>query len=181
MAAESVNEAAPTIRSIDTEVIIAAPPNKVWPHVIAFAALPEPDDWFFKTGIAYPQRAEIHGSGVGAVRHCVFSTGPFVEPIEAWEPPNLLRFSVTDQPAPMREWSPYAIHPAHLDHYLCSHKGQFRLEPLPDGRTRLVGTTWYSNRMWPEAYWNLWSDYIIHRIHARVLTHIQNLAEAPSL
>ena len=78
----------------------------------------------------------------------------------------------------MREWSPYHIHPAHLDNSFRSHKGQFLLEALADGRTRLVGTTWYSNRMWPAAYWNLWSDYIIHCIHGRVLTHIQNLAEA---
>jgi len=128
-------------------------------------------------GVAYPQRAEIHGTGVGAVRHCVFSTGTFVEPIEVWDAPSLLRFRVTEQPEPMREWIPYHVHPAHLDHYLVSHKGQFLLESLPDGRTRVIGTTWYSNRMWPAAYWNLWSDYIIHRIHRRVLTHIQKLAE----
>jgi hypothetical protein len=72
-----------------------------------------------------------------------------------------------------------AIHPAHLDHYLQSRQGEFLLEGWADGRTRLVGTTWYSNRMWPAAYWNLWSDYIIHRIHGRVLTHIKKLAEAP--
>lgn len=179
MAAESANEPEPTVRAVETEVIVDALPSAVWPHVIAFPPLPEPDDWFFQTGIAYPQRAEIHGTGVGAVRYCVFSTGTFVEPIDAWEPPSLLRFRVTEQPEPMREWSPYHIHPAHLDHYLCSHKGQFVLESLPDGRTRLVGTTWYSNRMWPALYWNLWSDYIIHRIHGRVLTHIQKLAEAP--
>jgi hypothetical protein len=158
-------------------VVIDAPPAKVWPHVVAFPPLPEPDDWFFQTGVAYPQRAEIRGTGVGAVRHCIFSTGTFVEPIEVWNPPSLLRFCVTEQPEPMREWSPYHIHPAHLDQCLCSQRGQFLLEELPDGRTRLVGTTWYTNRMWPAAYWNLWSDYIIHRIHGRVLTHIQTLAE----
>lgn len=178
MAAESASEPEPAVRAVDTEVIIAAPPARVWPHVIAFPPLPEPDDWFFRTGVAYPQRAEIQGTGAGAVRHCIFSTGTFVEPIDVWDEPSLLRFRVTEQPEPMREWSPYHIHPAHLDHYLLSHKGQFRLEALPDGRTRLVGTTWYSNRMWPAAYWNLWSDYIIHRIHGRVLTHIQTLAEA---
>jgi len=31
-----------------------------------------------------PIRAEIFGSGPGAIRHCTFSTGPFVEPIEVW-------------------------------------------------------------------------------------------------
>jgi len=180
MAAESAHEPEPVVRAVHTEVIIDAPPAMVWPHVISFAPLPEPDDWLFQTGIAYPQRAEIHGRGVGAVRHCIFSTGAFVEPIEIWDPPSLLRFRVTEQPEPLREWSPYHIHPAHLDHYLHSHKGQFLLEALPNGRTRLVGTTWYSNRMWPAAYWNLWSDYIIHRIHGRVMTHIQKLVEAPA-
>jgi Polyketide cyclase / dehydrase and lipid transport len=179
MATESAQEPEPKVRAIDTEVIIDAPPAKVWPLVLSFPPLPEPDDWLFQTGIAYPKRARIDGAGVGAVRYCIFSTGTFVEPIDAWEPPSRLRFRVTEQPEPMLEWSPHAIHPPHLDHCLRSHKGQFLLEPLPDGRTRLVGTTWYSNRMWPESYWNLWSDYIIHRIHARVLTHIKKLAESP--
>ncbi|MGH7221754.1 MAG: hypothetical protein ACRELF_00845, partial [Gemmataceae bacterium] len=131
-------------------------------------------------GIAYPQRAEIHGTGVGAVRHCVFSTGTFVEPIDVCDPPSRLRFRVTEQPEPMHEWSPYSIHPPHLHHYLVCREGQFLLEALPGGRTRLIGTTWYSNRMWPAVYWNLWSDTIIHRIHLRVLKHIQQLAEAPA-
>ncbi len=177
MAAESAQQPEPDVRAVRTEVLIDAPLSRVWEFVIAFPPLPEPDDWLFQTGIAYPLRAEIQGTGVGAIRHCVFSTGTFVEPIEVWEAPTLLRFRVTEQPEPMREWSPYHIHPAHLDHYLHSRKGQFVLEALPDGRTRLIGTTWYSNRMWPAAYWNLWSDFIIHRIHSRVLTHIQGLAE----
>jgi len=178
MAAEAVNEPEPAVRAINTEVIINASPARVWDYVIAFPPLPEPEDWLFQTGIAYPQRAEIRGTGVGAIRHCIFSTGTFVEPIEVWDAPRRLCFQVTDQPEPMREWSPYHIHPAHLDHYLVSRRGRFLLEALPDGRTRLIGTTWYSNRMWPAAYWQLWSDYIIHRIHRRVLAHIQTLAEA---
>jgi uncharacterized membrane protein YhaH (DUF805 family) len=177
MAAESVNEPEPIERAVRTEVVIDAGPETVWRHVLAFPPLDEPDDWFFRTGIAYPQRAEIHGAGVGAVRHCVFSTGTFVEPIEVWEPPMRLRFRVSEQPEPMHEWSPYSIHPPHLDHYLVSRQGEFLLEKMSDGRTQLVGTTWYTNRMWPAPYWNLWSDYIIHHIHGRVLDHIKRLAE----
>ena len=177
MAAESANEPDPMVRAVHTEVVIDAAPEQVWPHVIAFPPLPEPDDWFFRTGIAYPQRAEIFGRGIGAERHCIFSTGTFVEPIDVWEPPSLLRFRVSEQPEPMREWSLYSIHPAHLDNYLQSRQGEFRLERLPNGGTRLVGTTWYTNRMWPAPYWNIWSDYIIHRIHERVLTHIKRLTE----
>ncbi len=169
----------PDARPITTSVVIDAAPEKVWQHVVSFSELPSPTEAIFKTGLAFPIRAEISGFGVGAVRHCNFSTGPFVEPITVWDEPRLLRFNVTSQPAVMEEWSIYNdLRPPHLEHYLISEKGQFELRQLPDGRTLLEGTTWYKNRMWPEAYWRLWSDFIIHRIHNRVLTHIRTLAES---
>ncbi len=168
----------PEIRPVSTEVTIAAPPQTVWRHVVSFADLPPPTDWVFRTGIAYPIRARLEGRGVGAVRYCEFSTGAFVEPIEVWDEPRRLAFSVTDYPAPMEEWTPYRhIHPPHLDDFLVSKRGQFELMPTADGGTRLVGTTWYRHGLMPEIYWRWWSDAILHRIHARVLEHIRNLAE----
>jgi hypothetical protein len=178
MAAESVAAPEPAVREVRTAVIVAAPAERVWASVIAFPPLAEPTDPLFRTGLAYPQRAEIRGRGAGAVRHCVFSTGPFVEPIEVWDEPRCLGFRVTDQPPPLEELSPFHIHPPHLDNFLVSHRGRFRLEQLPDGRTRLEGTTWYTNRMWPADYWGLWADGIIHRIHRRVLDHVRDVAEA---
>ena len=90
----------------------------------------------------------------------------------------MLQFSVTQNPAPMQEWTPYRhVHPPHLDGFLVSRKGQFLLTPLPGGRTRLEGTTWYHHNMWPAHYWQLWSDHIIHAIHLRVLNHVKRLAE----
>jgi hypothetical protein len=38
---------------------------------------------------------------------------------------------------------------------------------------RLEGHTWYSIDMYPQAYWQMWSDHIIHAIHLRVLNHIR--------
>jgi hypothetical protein len=177
-AAEAAAPKEPPLLEVRTEVDIDAPPERVWRQVISFPDLPPADEWLFRAGVACPLRAEIDGRGPGAVRYCIFSTGAFVEPIEVWDEPRLLRFAVAEQPEPMREWSPFDIHPPHLDHYLVSQRGQFRLTALPDGRTRLEGTTWYSNRMWPAAYWQLWSDAIIQRIHLRVLRHIKRLAEA---
>jgi hypothetical protein len=79
----------------------------------------------------------------------------------------------------MNELSPYRdLRPPHLNDYLQSRKGQFHLTRLADNQTLLEGTTWYQNSFWPEAYWGLWSDYIIHRIHLRVLNHIKRLAES---
>jgi uncharacterized membrane protein YhaH (DUF805 family) len=168
----------PLVHEVVTAVDIAAPPDVVWTHVVGFADLPPPGDWVFRTGIAYPIRARISGSGVGAIRRCEFSTGAFVEPITAWEPGRRLAFDVRSQPPPMQEWSFYAaVHPAHLDSLLRSRRGEFRLIPLPDGATRLEGHTWYELSASPTMYWRVWSDAIIHRIHERVLAHVQRLSE----
>jgi len=172
-------KAPPAVFEVRTAIEIAATPEQVWKHVVTFSELPEPTEWYFRAGIAYPQRARIEGSGPGAVRYCEFSTGPFVEPIDVWDEPRLLRFHVTSNPPPMREQSIYSkLEPKHLHGYLVSEQGQFLLTPLANGHTRLEGTTRYRHGLWPAQYWRLWSDAIIHRIHLRVLNQIRVLAEA---
>jgi uncharacterized membrane protein YhaH (DUF805 family) len=167
---------------VRTAIVINAPPEKVWQHVVSFSELRPPHEALFATGVAYPIRAQIDGTGAGATRHCVFSTGEFVEPISVWDQPRLLKFDVTSQPPVMKEWSlDKDLRTPHLENYLVSKQGQFLLTPLEGGRTLLEGTTWYENRMWPGRYWQLWSDFIIHRIHDRVLAHIKELSETPDV
>ena len=168
----------PPLYKVTTSVVIKSDPQTVWTHVVTFSQLPPPTEAIFKTGIAYPIRAEMHGRGPGAVRHCIFSTGPFVEPITTWDEPRLLQFDVSEQPRAMEELSLYNdLRPPHLENYFLARKGQFELKSLPDGTVLLEGTTWYQNRFWPAPYWHLWSDAIIDSIHNRVLLHIKSLAE----
>jgi polyketide cyclase/dehydrase/lipid transport protein len=170
--------APPPVFHVTTQVVVHATPEQVWKHVISFPKLPESREWIFRTGLAYPTEARIDGSGPGSVRYCRFSTGDFVEPITVWDEPRLLRFRVTQNPAPLQEWSPWGeIRPKHLHGYLISKQGQFQLLPFAGGRTLLTGTTWYRHSLWPAQYWRWWSDAIIHRIHARVLNHVRTLAE----
>jgi hypothetical protein len=163
---------------VKTSVMVNAPPERVWRHVVSFTELPPPSEWLFQSGIAYPTKAEIEGRGPGALRLCIFSTGSFVEPITVWDEPRLLQFTVESNPPPMEEISFYdELHPPHLEGFLVSRKGQFHLIPLPGGKTLLEGTTWYEHNLWPAAYWTLWSDQVIHKIHHRVLKHVKELAE----
>lgn len=166
------------VHEVRSAIEIAASPMTVWTQVIAFPPMAEPTTWFFRLGIAYPKYARIEGSGVGAVRYCVFSTGPFVEPITVWEPGRRLSFDVRSSPVPLRELTPYdSVMPPHLKGFLQSGRGEFRLIALPNGHTRLEGSTWYSVAMGPEGYWQVFGDYLIHRIHLRVLEHIREQAE----
>jgi polyketide cyclase/dehydrase/lipid transport protein len=169
----------PPLIAVRTSIDINAAPEQVWRNVIAFADIQEAPEWYFRSGIAYPLRARIRGTGAGAVRYCIFTTGAFVEPIQVWDEPHRLAFSVTHNPAPMDELSPYAaVRPPHLDGFFVSERGEFLLQPLGAHRTRLTGTTWYRNALYPAAYWRIWSDAIIHRIHLRVLRHIRSVSES---
>jgi len=171
-------QARPPVFEVRSAITIGASPERVWKHVVAFSEMPAPREWYFRTGLAYPTQARMAGHGAGAVRYCDFSTGPVVEPVEVWDEPRLLRFRVTETPAPMREWSPYAeVSPKHLHGYLISRQGEFRLTRLPGNRTLLEGTSWYQHGLWPAEYWRWWSDAVIHRIHMRVFNHIRTLSE----
>jgi uncharacterized membrane protein YhaH (DUF805 family) len=167
------------VSAIQSSLEIDAPPERVWPNVIGFSPLPPPTEWLMQIGIACPLSARIVGEGVGAVRYCEFTTGAFVEPITAWDPPHRLAFDVAAQPPSMREWSPYeVVHAPHLHGGAQSLRGEFKLTRLPGERTRLEGTTWYRLKMAPNMYWSLYGDYAIHVIHQRVLSHIRKLSEA---
>jgi hypothetical protein len=173
MGAEHLEDDKPPLIPVETSVVVDAPPEVVWKEVVTFEDLPQPTDPLFETGIAYPTDATIDGEGVGAVRYCNFTTGPFVEPITVWDEPRKLAFDVSEHPPAMRETSIYEhLDAPHVDGYFVSERGQFLLEELPGGRTRLTGTTWYRHEVWPVAYWKVFSDEIIHRIHLRVLNHI---------
>lgn len=168
------------VKPIVTSIEINASAETVWKNVVEFPQLDEPTEFIFRTGIAYPINAKIIGQGVGAIRYCNFSTGSFVEPITVWDEHRLLKFDVVDQPEPMRELSFYDLHPNHLHGYFVSKQGQFKLTSLPNGHTQLEGTTWYFNKIRPTFYWTMWSDFIVSKIHERVLVHIKTISEKPT-
>ena len=173
--------APPGARIVTTAIEIDASPEVVWRHVTSFGDIKAAPGWLFKTGLAYPLRARLEGTGVGAIRHCEFTTGAFVEPITVWDAPRRLAFDVIAQPPPLQEWSPYArVFAPHLDGFFRTSHGEFRLVALDGGRTRLEGRTWYTLDMQPAMYWTAIADTILHAIHSRVLQHIKRAAESIS-
>ena len=165
------------IFAVTTSIDLPASPERVWHTVLQPAKLAPPDHALFRAGVAYPLASHIEGAGPSATRYCDFSTGKLVEPVLVWDDLRRLRFRVASNPLPMQEWTPYArLHPPHLDGFLVSRQGEFRLEPLANGGTRLYATTWYQHHLWPAQYWKLWSDYIIHQVHGMVLDNIARRA-----
>lgn len=173
---------APRVREAVTAIEIDAPPAAVWEKVVEFREIAAPPSILFRFGIAYPVRARISGKGVGAVRHCEFSTGAFVEPITVWDEPHRLSFAVIRQPPVLEEWSPYGrVYAPHIDGFFRSYRGEFRLVPLPGARTRLEGSTWYSQQLAPAFYWGPITGMLLARIHTRVLEQVKREAESSAV
>ena len=162
---------------VTTAIDVPASPERVWQTILRPAKLPAPSNALFRSGVAYPLASHIEGFGLSAIRYCDFSTGKLVEPVLIWDESRQLRFRVASNPLPMQEWTPYAqIHPPHLDGFLVSRQGEFRLTARPGGGTHLEATTWYQHHLAPAQYWRLWSDHIIHEVHHMVLENIRQRA-----
>jgi hypothetical protein len=182
MGAERSQIKTPAQWIMSATIDIDAPPSVVWQNVVRFPDMPSPGwsqgGWLFKAGIARPIRAEFEGNGASGMRYCVFSTGKAIEPVRTWQPGRLLEVDVISTPPSMEETSIYPhLHPAHLEGYMESDGARFELISLPGGRTRLIGTSWYHNRMYPAFYWKWWTDQAIKAVQVHVLDHIRNLSE----
>jgi uncharacterized membrane protein YhaH (DUF805 family) len=148
-----------------SEITIAASPEVVWNNVVSFPRIDAPPEPVFALA-AMPLAAVIEGTGVGAMRRCIFTNGEFLEPIQVWKPGVELTFGVTAQPQ-------------QIEQYVDIKRGQFLLKDNGNGTTTIVGTTWYDLRIGPAIYWHTIGDPLLHAIHMRVLEHIKRISESP--
>jgi hypothetical protein len=177
---ESIAPPAPLEDVVSSEVIINATPAQVWKQLKDIRDLPAPTEPLFVFGVAHPLEAYVVGEGgVGAARVCRLSTGDMPERITVWKPEQELKFIVLDTPAAMREATIFGqdLDGAHLHTTYTSLDGGFRLEALPNGQTRLIGTSRYLLAITPASYWNLWTREIVSQVQLRVMNHVKAKAE----
>jgi len=156
-------------RTVVTESApIAARPDEVWKHVVAFGEIPGPSDyWLCRFGLPAPQVVRAEAERVGARRDCVF-TGNLVfgERITVCEPGKRLRFDIVSQPR-----DPEIL--GHADVL----RGEMTLRANPDGTTTILGRSEYALHVFPAPYFDLWAQAIGHGVHERVFAHIATLSE----
>lgn len=161
--------AGPPPRAVFTdEIRIQAPPDRVWPHVVSFAPIPDPPDfWMFRLGLPYPVETPPGADAVGRERLCVFSQNTvFRERVTAFEPARRLRFEIVESPK----------HPELIGHFE-AHWGEFELRPEPDGSTTLIGRSAYTLHTRPLWYFDLWTRHLGSAVHLRVMRNARRLAE----
>lgn len=154
---------------VTDEILIHVPPEKVWPHVLAFREIPDqPNYWIFRLGLPHPTRTTNGGNFVGADRQCIFSDGIVIkERVAEFQPNEKLTFDIVEQPT----------HPEVYGH-ITLLRGQFVLRDNHDGTTTLIGSSWYTLHVRPGWYFDLWARDMSHAVHLRVMNHVRRLAES---
>ncbi|KLT65414.1 hypothetical protein [Pedobacter sp. BMA] len=153
---------------VSDEVIINATPDKIWKNVVAFDKIKKPNEyWLFNIGMPSPSQTTVTGYRNGAGRKCIFSNGyTFDEKIVTFEPDKNLTFDITAQP-----------HDPEIMEHIDIQRGQFLLKDNGNGTTTLTGNSWYSLKVFPVWYYDLWAESITRNVHLRVMDHIKVLSE----
>ena len=166
--------------AVTTVIDIAASPDIVWQQTAEIRNVRADElSWTFSHGIVgvpQPVDARLEGEGVGAVRQLEWTRGvKFQEIITQWEENRLLAWDFNFGP----ESIPAAVE-AHIDvdsSYLKLMNGDYQLEALPNGHTRLTLTTRYRIATPINFYCDLWGKVFLNDFHGVVLKVIRERSE----
>ena len=161
-----------------SSVVINATPEKIWPFLFHLEEIPPPTNVLFILGVAHPVHIDSTGETAGSTRNWGLSTGNMPGLITKVEKNKRVVFRVDGTPKPMHELNPFGeVNAIHDHHYYEVESGEFVLEPLSGGRTRLTGVSTYRHRLYPGGYWTLWTDSVVEQVHLMELNEIKRRAE----
>lgn len=166
------------LRNVESVIDIAAPPATVWQNIERVPRIRASElqsSWSHAIGFPDPVEATLSAEGIGGVRHATFAGGVlFIETIDVWEPDRRLGFSIRADQIP----------PTTLDeHVTVGGKffdvlyGEYYLEPLPNGETRLHLLS--RHRVSTDFNWyaHLWTDAVMSDLQQRILLVVKNRSE----
>lgn len=168
-------------RTVENTIDIRSTPDSVWRNIQRVPAIGRdelPDSWTRRIGFPDPIEATLSHEGVGGVRNASFTGGVlFIETIDVWEPQRRLAFSISAQ----TDQIPATTLDEHVrvgGPYFDVLRGEYRLEPLGNGVTRLHLTS--QHRVATDFNWyaHLWTDAIMSDLQKRILVVIRSRCES---
>jgi len=165
-------------RTVETIIDIHAAPETVWRNIERVREIHPAElqhSWTSRIGFPRPEEATLSFEGVGAVRHASFAGGVvFLETVDVWEPQHTLSFSIHVDQMPSKTLDEHVqVGGAYFDVL----RGEYRLEPLTGGVTRLHLSS--QHRLSTDFNWyaHLWTDRIMADIQGNILQVIKNRCE----
>ena len=170
------------IRTVENVVDVQASPAKVWEQIKTVPPIRKDElepSWGRRIGFPDPIAATLSHEGVGGVRQASFAGGVlFTETVDVWEPERRLSFSIHPETAQI----PNTTLDEHVTvggPYFDVLRGEYRIEPLENGITRLHLTSWQRISTDFNWYAHLWTDAIMSDLQRTILQVVKKRAEAP--
>src|SRR4051812_39324724 len=169
------------IRTVENVIDVQASPENIWDQIKTVPPIRKDelqDSWSHQMGFPDPIAATLSREGVGGVRRASFAGGVlFIETVDVWEPQQRLSFSIHPEAAQI----PNTTLDEHVTvggPYFDVLRGEYRIEPLADGRVRLHLTSWQRVSTDFNWYAHLWTDAVMSDLQKRILHVVQQRAEA---
>lgn len=166
------------LRSVENVIEIQAPPEVIWRNIERVPAIHReelPVTWTRRIGFPDPVEATLSHEGVGGVRNASFQGGiVFIETVDFWEPEQRLGFSIRAGEIPRTTLDE---HVTIGGPYFDVLHGEYRLEALPDGNTRLHLRS--EQRLSTDFNWyaHLWTEAVMSDLQQRILQVIKARCE----
>ncbi|MCU1306034.1 MAG: hypothetical protein JWN45_729 [Acidobacteriaceae bacterium] len=169
------------IRTVENIVEVHAPKAVVWKNIERVRAISSselPVSWSYRIGFPHPLEATLSYPGVGGVRHATFAGGVlFIETIDVWDFERRLGFTIradTDQ-------LPKTTLDDHVrvgGPFFDVLRGEYYLEPLPNGDTRLH--LYSRHRLSTDFNWyaRMWTDAVMSNIQSSILHVVKDRSES---
>ncbi len=168
------------LREVENVIDIQAPADVVWRNIERVPAIRSdelPNSWSHRIGFPDPVEATLSHERVGGVRNASFAGGlHFLETVDVWEPEHRLAFTIAAQTD--------AIPATTLDEhvrvggpYFDVLRGEYRLEAMANGVTRLHLSS--RHRISTDFNWyaHLWTDALMADLQKRILHVIRQRCE----
>jgi hypothetical protein len=163
-----------------SEITVRSSAAMVWPQVVQVPAIRDAEQrpaLFTMLGFPRPISATLDRHGVGGVRRARFEGNVlFLETITRWEDERRIGFTIDAQTK--------AIPPTTLDphvtiggRYFDVLTGEYELQPLAGGRTRVILTSTHRLSTTINPYAGLWAGLVMRSIQRNILEVVRARAE----
>jgi hypothetical protein len=169
-----------TENTVVSSVVIEAPAEKAWQTLTHRVDFKEQPDLLFRWGVNYPKNMQLITRHDSTFLHCDLRNGVTDLWVSDMSANRKLKFHIVENVIPVKELTIYdSLDTPHTHpEYFRLSFGQFLIQPLDTGHCRLIASSNFAFRLSPSIYWKWWSDYLVGRMHSRVINIVKEESES---
>ncbi|HLF02200.1 MAG TPA: hypothetical protein VI547_09515 [Anaerolineales bacterium] len=165
-------------RTVESVVVVNAPPEAVWQNIIRLPPIAEserPQNFFRTAGLPRPMEALLDREGVGGIRAGQWEDGLiWIGTITEWSPDQ--GFTVTLEADTSRVQSPLPLKGIGGPNFDMVDD-RYWIEPRADGKVNLHLYSTYRLTTRFNAYGSLWVDFLLRDIQNHILYVVKHRSE----